>query len=31
MNVQLRWDLYFAQQAETSLLKEIRPFVTHPG
>lgn len=31
MNVQLRWDLYFAQQDETSLLKEIRPFVTHPG
>ena len=31
MNVQLRWDLYFAQQDETSILKEIHPFVTHPG
>jgi addiction module HigA family antidote len=31
MNVQLRWDLYFAQQDETSILKEIRPFVIHPG
>jgi len=26
MNVQLRWDLYFAQQKETSILKEIQPY-----
>ena len=31
MNLQLRWDLYFAQQDETSILRKIRPYVTHPG
>ena len=25
MNLQLRWDLYFAQQQETRILKSIRP------
>jgi addiction module HigA family antidote len=25
MNLQLRWDLYFAQQEETRILKSIRP------
>lgn len=25
MNLQLRWDLYFAQQEETRVLKSIRP------
>ena len=25
MNLQLRWDLYFANQKETSLLKQIQP------
>jgi addiction module HigA family antidote len=28
MNLQLRWDLYFAQQDETIVLQEIRPFVS---
>jgi antitoxin HigA-1 len=27
MNLQLRWDLYFAQQEETRVLKSIRPHV----
>jgi antitoxin HigA-1 len=27
MNVQLRWDLYFARQKETKALAEIHPFV----
>lgn len=27
MNLQLRWDLYFAQQAETGILQEIHPYV----
>ena len=31
MNLQLRWDLYFAQRDETSILQEIRPFVSHMG
>jgi addiction module HigA family antidote len=25
MNIQLRWDLYFAKQAESDALKEIKP------
>ena len=28
MNLQLRWDLYFAQQAEESTLKTIQPYQT---
>ena len=31
MNVQLRWDLYFAQKNEASILKEIQPNLTHSG
>jgi antitoxin HigA-1 len=31
MNMQLRWDLYFAQRAETSILQEIHPFGSHSG
>src|SRR5512136_2947285 len=31
MNVQLRWDLYFAQREENGVLAEIRPFVPHAG
>ena len=31
MNLQLRWDLYFATQAETTILEEIQPFVPHAG
>ena len=27
MNLQLRWDLYFANQKETSLLEQIHPIV----
>ena len=27
MNLQLRWDLYFANQKETSLLEQIQPIV----
>lgn len=26
MNVQLRWDLYFAHQKEVNVLKQIRPY-----
>ena len=26
MNVQLRWDLYFAQQKEVNVLKQIHPY-----
>ena len=26
MNLQLRWDLYFAQQAETNVLERIQPY-----
>ena len=29
MNLQLRWDLYFAQSEETGILKEIQPYVSH--
>ena len=29
MNLQLRWDLYFAQQNENGILQEIHPFVTN--
>ena len=29
MNLQLRWELYFAQQDETNILQEIHPFVSH--
>jgi addiction module HigA family antidote len=29
MNLQLRWDLSFAQQNENGILQEIRPFVTN--
>jgi len=28
MNLQLRWDLYFAQQDENSILLDIHPFVS---
>jgi addiction module HigA family antidote len=31
MNLQLRWDLYHAQQAEDKELKNIRPHVTAPS
>ncbi|HET59564.1 MAG TPA: addiction module antidote protein, HigA family [Chloroflexi bacterium] len=27
MNLQLRWELYFAQQDEKAILREIQPFV----
>ena len=29
MNIQLRWDLYFAQRDETWIIQEIHPFVPH--
>ncbi len=29
MNLQLRWDLYFAQQAEKKILKGISPYQAH--
>ena len=29
MNLQLRWDLYFAQQAEKQILKGISPYRAH--
>jgi antitoxin HigA-1 len=29
MNLQLRWELIFAQQDETNILREIHPFVSH--
>jgi antitoxin HigA-1 len=29
MNLQLRWDLYFAQQAEKQILKGILPYRAH--
>ena len=28
MNLQLRWDLYFAQRAETKVLERIQPYST---
>lgn len=31
MNLQLRWGLFFAQRDETSILKEIHPFVSRTG
>jgi antitoxin HigA-1 len=31
MNLQLRWDLYFAEQAEKEALKAIRPHAAVPG
>ncbi len=29
MNLQLRWDLYFAQKEEMKVLQEIEPFASH--
>src|SRR5512140_640032 len=29
MNLQLRWDLYFVQKEETSILQAIQPFGSH--
>jgi len=29
MNLQLRWDLYFAQKSETDELRNIKPLSTH--
>ena len=31
MNLQLRWDLYFAQKDEDRALQEIHPFVSQAG
>lgn len=31
MNLQQRWELYFAQRDEAEVLKEIQPPPTHPG
>ena len=31
MNLQLRWDLYFAQKSETDELKNIKPLSTPPS
>jgi addiction module HigA family antidote len=31
MNLQLRWDLYFAQKSETDALKNIKPLSTLPS
>jgi antitoxin HigA-1 len=31
MNLQMRWDLYFAQNNEAKVLKEIQPKQTHAG
>ena len=31
MNLQLRWDLYFALKEEARALQEIRPFVSQAG
>jgi addiction module HigA family antidote len=31
MNLQLRWDLYFAQQAEAQQLDKIRPYAVSTG
>ena len=31
MNLQLRWDLFFAQQAEAETLREIRPRLPQAG
>ena len=29
MNLQLRWEIYFAQRDETPILEEIQPYVPH--
>ena len=29
MNIQLRWELYFAKQSESDALKDIKPIPTH--
>jgi antitoxin HigA-1 len=29
MNLQIRWDLFFAQKEEKKILQEIQPFVSH--
>ena len=29
MNLQLRWDLYFAQQSETEVIETIQPYKRH--
>jgi len=31
MNLQLRWDLYFAQQSETKVIETIQPYKHHAG
>ena len=31
MNLQLRWDLYFAQQSETKVIETIHPYKHHAG
>ena len=31
MNMQLRWDLYFAEQAEKKVLQGISPYQPHPA
>ena len=31
MNLQLRWDLYFAEQAEKKVLQGISPYQPHPA
>jgi len=30
MNIQLRWDLYFAKQSEADNLKTIKPLTVQP-
>jgi addiction module HigA family antidote len=31
MNLQLRWDLYFAQQSESKVIETIQPYNQHVG
>jgi antitoxin HigA-1 len=31
MNLQLRWDLFFAQRDEMKELQEIQPLISRPG
>jgi len=31
MNIQLRWDLYFAKESESKALKNIKPLPVHHG
>ena len=31
MNLQLRWDLYFAEEAERKVLQRISPYQPHPA